>query len=58
VLQLENCCDSVLVNCCCLKLVAEAGNSSGTQRKGKVRLYKPLLSNDNEDVTLDNSLYV
>jgi hypothetical protein len=26
----------VVVSCCCEKLVAEAGNSSGTQRKGNV----------------------
>jgi hypothetical protein len=36
--ELENCCGSVLVNCCCKKLVAEAGESSGTQRKGNIRL--------------------
>jgi hypothetical protein len=27
------------------KLVAEAGDSSGTQRKGNVRYWKPLASN-------------
>jgi hypothetical protein len=36
--------------------VAEAGDSSGTQRKGKVHCWKPLPSNDNEDVTVDTSV--
>jgi hypothetical protein len=36
---------SGVVRCCCEKLVAEARNSSGTQRKRNVRLWKPLLSN-------------
>jgi hypothetical protein len=30
------------VNCCCEKLVAEVRDSSETQTKGKVRLWKPL----------------
>jgi hypothetical protein len=29
------------------------GDSSGTQRKGNVRYWKPLPSNDSEDVTVD-----
>jgi hypothetical protein len=36
---------SVSVSCCWEKLVARARDSSGTQRKGKVRRWKPLLSN-------------
>jgi hypothetical protein len=43
--QLENRWGSDVVSCCCEKLVAEAGDSSGTQRKGNVRCWKPLPSN-------------
>jgi hypothetical protein len=35
--ELDTCWGSVVVSCCCEKLVAEAGDSSGTQRKGNVR---------------------
>jgi hypothetical protein len=31
--ELEDCCGSVLASCCCYKLVAETGDSLGTQRK-------------------------
>jgi hypothetical protein len=41
----DNCWGSVVVSCRCEKLVAEAGDSSETQRKGKVRRWKPLSSN-------------
>jgi hypothetical protein len=34
--ELDNPCSSVVVNCCCEKLVAEARDSLGTQRKEKV----------------------
>jgi hypothetical protein len=34
--KLEDCCGSFVASCCCEKLVAEAGDSSGTQRKGNV----------------------
>jgi hypothetical protein len=44
-LRIEDCRGSVLVSCCCKKLVAEAGDSSGTRRKGKVPCWKPLPSN-------------
>jgi hypothetical protein len=40
-----------LVSCCCEKLVDEAGDSSGTQRKGNVPCCKPLPNNGSEDVT-------
>jgi hypothetical protein len=40
----EDCCGSVLVSCCCKKLVAEAGDSSVAQRKGNVRRWKPQVS--------------
>jgi hypothetical protein len=46
------------VSRCCEKLVAEAGDSSGTQRKGNVRRWKPLPSNGSEDVTVDTSVCV
>jgi hypothetical protein len=39
----------------CEKLVAEAGDRSGTQRKGNVRSWKSLSSNGSEDVTVDTS---
>jgi hypothetical protein len=48
----SNRCSSV-VSCCCWKLVAEAGDSSGTQRKGNVCHWKPLPSSGSEDVTVD-----
>jgi hypothetical protein len=34
--ELEDCWSTVVVNCCCEKLVAEAMDISGTQRKGNV----------------------
>jgi hypothetical protein len=34
-----------IVRCCCEKLVAEAGDSSGNQKKGDVLCWKPLPSN-------------
>jgi hypothetical protein len=43
--ELDNRFGSVVVNCCCKKLVAEAGANSGTQKKGNVRHWKPLPSN-------------
>jgi hypothetical protein len=46
------------VSCCCEKMVAEAGDSSGTQRKGNVRRLKPLPNNDSEDVTVDTRVCV
>jgi hypothetical protein len=42
--ELDNWLDSVVVSCYCEKLVAEVGNSAGTQRKGNVRRWKPLRS--------------
>jgi hypothetical protein len=46
------------VSRCCEKLVAEAGDSSGTQRKGNVPSWKPLRSNGIEDVTANTSVCV
>jgi hypothetical protein len=40
----------------CEKLVAQAGDSSGTQRKEHVRRWKPLTSNGSEGVTVDTSV--
>jgi hypothetical protein len=48
--ELEYCWCSVFVSCCCKKLVAEAGDSSGTQRMGNIRRWKPLPSNGSEDI--------
>lgn len=47
-----------VVNCCCWKLVNEARNSSGTQGKGNIGLWKPLPSNGSDDVSVDTSLCV
>jgi hypothetical protein len=38
------------------KLVAEAGDRSGMQRKKNVRCWKPLTSNGIGDVTVDTSV--
>jgi hypothetical protein len=43
--KLQNCYGSVVVSCCCEKLVAEAGESSGTKGKGNVRRWRPPPSN-------------
>jgi hypothetical protein len=43
---------------CCEKLLSEAGDSSGTQRKGNVRSWKPIPSNGSADVTVDTSVCV
>jgi hypothetical protein len=56
--ELEDCWGSVIVSCCCEKLVGEAGESSGTQRKGNFLLWKPLSSNDSEDVAMDTNVFV
>jgi hypothetical protein len=50
----DNSGSTVVVSCYCEKLIAEAGDSSGTQRKGNVRRWKPLPSNGSEDVTVEN----
>jgi hypothetical protein len=47
--ELEDCCGSLVVICCCEKLVAEARDRSGTQSKGNVRRWKSLPSNGTED---------
>jgi hypothetical protein len=49
---------SAAVSCCCEKLVAETGDSSGTERKRNVRCWKTLPSNGSEDVTVYNSVGV
>jgi hypothetical protein len=46
------------VGCCCEKLIAEAGASSGNQRKGKVCSWKLLPSNGSKDVTVDTCVCV
>jgi hypothetical protein len=56
--MMDYCCSSVVVSCCCFKLIAEARDSSETQRKGNVRRWKPLPSNGSEDVTVNTSVYV
>jgi hypothetical protein len=44
------------MSCYCEKLVAEAEDSSETQRKGNIRRWKSLSSNGREDVTVDTSV--
>jgi hypothetical protein len=56
--ELEDYCGSLVVRCCYEKLVAEVGDSSRTQRKGNVRCWKLLPSNDSEDVNVDTSVGV
>jgi hypothetical protein len=51
--ELEDSCGSVIVSCCCEDLVDELVDSSGAQKKGNVRGWKPLPSNGSKDVTLD-----
>jgi hypothetical protein len=58
VCQSENCYGSVVVSCFCEKLVVDAGDSSGTQRKENVRCWKPVPSNGSEDVTVATSVCV
>jgi hypothetical protein len=53
--ELEDCWVSVVVSCCCGKLVAETGGSSGTHTKENVRRWKPLPSKGSENVTEDTS---
>jgi hypothetical protein len=55
---LENWYGSVVVICCCEKVKAEAGDSSGTQRKGNVSHWKPLPSNSSEGVIVYSSVCV
>jgi hypothetical protein len=43
--ELDNRCGTVAVSCCGEKLLSESGDSSGTQKKGNVRRWKPLPSN-------------
>jgi hypothetical protein len=55
---IKDCCSSVVVSCCCEKLLSETRDSSGTQRKGNVQLWKPIPSNGSADVTVDTSMCV
>jgi hypothetical protein len=55
---LDNRSGSIVVICCCEKLVAETGDTSGTQSKGNVRRWKPIPSNGSEDVTVDTNMCV
>jgi hypothetical protein len=46
------------MNCGRYKLVVEAGDRSGTQRKGNIRCWKPLRSNGIEDVAVETGVCV
>jgi hypothetical protein len=50
--QLDNRRGSVIVSCYCEELVAEAGDSSGSQRKGKVRLVSLYQATASEDCNI------
>jgi hypothetical protein len=54
----EDYCRLVIMILCCDKVVAEPEDTSGTQRKGNFRRWKPLPSNGREDVTVDTSVCV
>jgi hypothetical protein len=54
--ELENCCGSVLVSCCCEKPVAITLGPFGNPEEGERPLLKPLTSNGREDVTENTSL--
>jgi hypothetical protein len=56
--QLEDCRGTVIISLCCEKPIAEAGDTSGTQRNGNVRRWQPLPTNGSEDVTMDTSVCV
>jgi hypothetical protein len=43
--ELEDCWGSVVVSCCCEKLVAESGDILQIQRKGNLHIRKPLPNN-------------
>jgi hypothetical protein len=47
---------TLVVSCCSYKLVAEAGEISGTWRRGNVDCWKPLPCS--EDVTVDTSMCI
>jgi hypothetical protein len=46
------------VSCCYEKLVAEAGDSSGTQRKGNVHIESRYRATASEGVTVDTNVCV
>jgi hypothetical protein len=46
----------VFVSCYCYKQVGDIGDSSGIQRQGNVRSWKPLRSNGGKGVTVDISV--
>jgi hypothetical protein len=48
--------NSFVVSCCCKKLVSEAGDSSGTKRKGNVRRGSRYRATASENVTVDTSV--
>jgi hypothetical protein len=56
--ELDNSWLSVFMSHCCEKLVAELCDNLGTKRKGNIRRWRPLASNENEDLTVDTSVYV
>jgi hypothetical protein len=56
--ELDDCCGTIIVNYCCEKVIAGAGDSLGTQRKGNIRCWKQLPSNGSKDVTVYTSVCV
>jgi hypothetical protein len=45
----------ILQNSRCEKLIDEAGENLGTQKKGNTSQWKPLLSNGSRDVSVDTT---
>jgi hypothetical protein len=54
--ELEDFCGSVIVSCCYEELVADAGNSSGTQEGERPPLEAAIKSTAFEDVTVDTGV--
>ena len=54
--ELDNLWGSVVVSCCSQELVPEAGDSSGTQKKGNIR-YGATANKDSKRLTTPRVLY-
>jgi hypothetical protein len=54
----DNSWGSAIMSCCCEKLVAEARDSLGTQKKGNIYHWKLLPNNSSEDMIVDTCVSV
>jgi hypothetical protein len=52
---MEDCCGTVVVSCCCEKLVADYGTVREPRREN-LRCWEPLPSNSSKDVTADTGV--